>query len=49
MIWDVQYAETADKDLQGIYDYIAYKLLVPETAEKQTDRIMDTADSLNHM
>jgi toxin ParE1/3/4 len=49
MIWDVQYTEIAEKDLQEIYDYIAYELLVPSTAEKQTNRIMDTADSLNHM
>ena len=49
MIWDVLYTESANKDLQGIYDYIAYKLFIPETAEKLTNEIMDAADSLNHM
>ena len=49
MIWDVQYTETAEKDLQDIYNYIAHVLLVPSTAENQTNRIMDTADTLNHM
>jgi len=49
MIWHVQYTDSAKKDLQGIYDYISDILLALETAEKQTNRIMDAADSLNHM
>jgi len=49
MIWDVFYTESATKDLQGIYDYIAYDLLEPETAEDQANRILDAADSLEHM
>jgi len=49
MIWHVQYTDSAKKDLQGIYDYISDILLALETAEKQTNRIMDAADSLSHM
>ena len=49
MIWDVSYTNTAEQDLQGIYDYIADVLLEPCTAEEQVNRIMDAADSLEHM
>ncbi|MDR0272434.1 MAG: type II toxin-antitoxin system RelE/ParE family toxin [Clostridiales bacterium] len=49
MIWTVQYTDSAEQDLQGIYDYISDVLLVPETAEKQTERILDAAESLEHM
>ena len=49
MIWDVYYADSARKDLQGIYDYIADVLSEPGIAERQIDRIIDAADSLEHM
>ena len=49
MIWDVNYTNDAQQDLQDIYDYISLILLEPGIAAKQTDRIMDAADSLNHM
>ena len=49
MIWDVHYTNSANLDLHGIYDYIADVLLEPGIAERQTDRIMDAADSLEHM
>ena len=49
MIWYVEYTDSAHLDLQNIYNYIAYVLLEPSIAQKQTDRIMDTADSLNNM
>jgi len=49
MIWNVFYTDEAQEDLQGIYDYIAYVLLVPEAAARQADRIMDAVDSLDHM
>jgi len=49
MTWNIYYTDDAQEDLQGIYDYISDVLLAPETAEKQTDRIMDAADSLDHM
>ena len=49
MNWDVQYADSALQDLQAIYDYISEILLEPGIAGKQTDRIMDAIDSLEHM
>lgn len=32
MIFDIQISEQADKDLRGIYEYIAFELLSPENA-----------------
>ena len=49
MIWNVQYTMTAERDLNAIYDHIAFTLMEPSIAKKQTDRIMDTADSLDNM
>lgn len=45
----MNYTEDAAQDLQGIFDYISDVLLEPVTAANQTDRIMDAADSLDHM
>ncbi len=45
----VKLSEGALARLDALYDYIAYKLNVPETAQAQTDRIEDaimTLDSL---
>lgn len=49
MIWKVNYTEDAEQDLQSIFDYISDVLLEPVTATNQTNRIMDAADSLDHM
>ena len=49
MNWKVDYSEDAEQDLRSIFDYISDILLEPVTAEKQTDRIMDAVDSLDHM
>ena len=49
MNWHVHYTKSAEQDLQGIFDYISNVLLEPAIAEKQTERIMDAADSLEHM
>ena len=49
MNWEIEYTHTADRDLADIYSHIADVLLEPLIAEKQTDRIMDMADSLNNM
>ena len=49
MIWKVNYTEDAEQDLQSIFDYISGVLLEPVTAANQTNRIMDVADSLDHM
>ena len=43
------YAEDAVQDLQGVFDYISDVLLEPIVAARQVDRIMDAADSLDHM
>lgn len=48
-IWEVIYTEQAETDLQGIFEYIAFSLLVPETARKQTKRIMDAVAKLNRL
>lgn len=48
-LWCVFYTDDAEQDLQGIFDYIKDALLEPITAEKQTNRIMDAADSLDCM
>ena len=49
MIWHVDYTEAARQDLRDILDYISNILLEPETAVEQVTRIMDAADSLEHM
>jgi toxin ParE1/3/4 len=49
MIWKVNYTEEAEQDLQSSFDYISDVLLEPVTAANQTNRIMDAADSLDHM
>ena len=49
MIWEVDYTDNAEQDLQDIYDYISNILLKPVTAAKQTNRIMDAIDSLEQM
>ena len=49
MNWNVNYTYDALQDLQTIYDYISLILLEPGIAAKQTDRIMDAADSLDYM
>lgn len=40
MRWNIVYTAGAKRDLRDIYEYIAYGLLVPETASEQTWRIM---------
>lgn len=45
----ISYSFRAKQDLQDIYEYIAYTLLVPETAEKMTDTIMANAKTLGVM
>ena len=45
----IQYSPESVADLQNIYSYIAFKLLVPETAEQQVNRIRDKIRSLDFM
>ena len=49
IVWCVVYTEDTYHDLQRILNYIQDELLEPETAANQVDRIMDAADSLDHM
>jgi toxin ParE1/3/4 len=47
--WKIVYTERAEYDLRGIYEYIAFFLLEPEIAKKQTRRIMDAVAKLNQI
>lgn len=47
MSYRIQYSTDARKDLRNIYEYIAYELLVPNTAKDQTRRIMDEVKGLD--
>ena len=49
MIFHVAYSAEARQDLRDIYEYIAYELLVSETAVGQTERIMKAIRSLEQM
>lgn len=46
MSWKIRYSDGARHDLRNLYEYIAYDLLVPETAAEQTQRIMKGVRSL---
>lgn len=45
----IVYTDRARQDLRNIYEYIAYTLLVPDTARKMTERIMRNVRSLGSM
>lgn len=47
--YSVVYSPKAKDDLKKIYSYIAFTLLVPETATGQVDRIRKTVRSLDFM
>lgn len=47
--YSVVYSPEAMDDLREIYSYIAFTLLVPETAEKQVNRIRKEVRSLDFM
>lgn len=49
MSWDIVYTAGARRDLRDIYEYIAYGLLVPDTAAGQTQRIMKEIRALGKM
>lgn len=48
-LFSVLYSPEAKDDLSEIYSYIAFQLLVPETAEQQVDRIRKMIRSLDSM
>ena len=43
------YTEKSEQDLVNIYRYIAIDLLVPETAKKQVERIMNAIKGLDEL
>ncbi len=45
----IVYTFRARQDLRDIYEYIAFTLLVPETASKITDKIMEMIGALDFM
>ena len=49
MGYRIIYTEESEQDLINIYRYIAINLSVPQTAKKQTDRIMDAINGLDEM
>ena len=49
MKWKIQYSAQALEDLKVIFEYIAFELLVPDTARGQVKRIMDSVDKLDEM
>lgn len=49
MSWKINYTRYAREDLKAIYEYLAFELLVPDTASRQSDRIMKTVRTLDNM
>ena len=49
MIFDIQISEQADKDLRGIYEYIAFELLSPENVLGQLNRLETAINKLDYM
>ena len=47
MIYEVEVSEQADRDLRGIFEYIAFKLQSPENARRQLDRLEEQMLSLD--
>jgi len=47
--WHVDITDSAEKDIDGIYTYIAEKLIEPVTAWNQVERIYDGIFSLDKM
>ena len=49
MIYEVEVSEQADRDLRGIFEYIAFELQSPENASRQLDRLEEQILSLDTM
>jgi len=43
---EIWYSEQAEKDLQNVYEYIAFEILSPNTAVKYFNDLLDTIDTL---
>ncbi len=49
MSWTIKYSAQALDDLKSVYEYIAFELLVPDTAKNQVNRIMKSINTLDEM
>ena len=49
MMYEVEISQQADKDLRGIFEYIAFELQSPGNASNQLDRLEKRILSLNTM
>ena len=49
MSWKIKYSAQALDDLKTVYEYIAFELLVPDTAKNQVNIIMQSINSLDEM
>ncbi len=49
MSWMVKYTNQAREDIKAIYEYIAFELLVPDTASAQIQRIFKMVRELDEM
>lgn len=49
MSWTVKYTNQAREDIKVIYEYIAFELLVPDTATVQIQRIFKIVRGLDEM
>ena len=49
MNFDVRISEQAEDDLRGIFEYIAFELLAPESAIGQLDRLEEAISGLDRM
>jgi len=47
--YSVSYTEQAENDLRGIFEYLAFSCAAPDTAGKQSNRIIDAIAGLNHI
>jgi toxin ParE1/3/4 len=48
-MYNIQISEQAEKDLRGIYEYIAFELLSPDNAAAQLDRLENAIAKLDYM
>ncbi|MCD7854104.1 MAG: type II toxin-antitoxin system RelE/ParE family toxin [Clostridiales bacterium] len=49
MSWNIKFSAQSREDLKAVYEYIAYNLLVPETAAIQIQRILKSIRGLYEM
>ncbi len=49
MIYKIDISKQAQADLRGIYEYIAYTLLSPQSTAEQLDRLEEHIMGLNQM